>query len=283
MIPVIAIASMAIAATAGQLAIPALAIGALGAALCTAVRAFAGNSLAASIAAGAAALLGVLGLLDTSGFSVARAAFAGAAAIFAISELARLTPVKSPYPAIGAAVLAAILDPSFVGLTAIAGARFVVGPWPRPRWAAVAAPGLGVAAFVLAVIAALAHHGVLSTLWIAWTGGPPHPDAPSHVMLVIGDALGPLTAIAALSGLAVCASRGRTAAAAVLVIALGALAVALHDGKLVPAALVTAALAAGVGVGRLAATVRWPAGQTLVGATASFMLLVAPALGLIKR
>lgn len=266
----------------GQVPLAALAIGALGAAICAAVRAFAGSSLAASITAASAALLGVLGLLDASGFDVARAALTGAAAMFAISELARLTPAKSPYPAIGAAIVAAVLDPSFVGLVAIAGVRFVVGPWSRPRWAALV-PALGVIAIMLAIVAGFAHHGLLSSLWIAWTGGPPHAASPSHVALVIGDALGPLTAVAAIAGLGICIGRGRIAAASVVAIAIGVGAVALRDGTLAPGTLVLAALAAGVGLGRLAAMVRWPAGQTLVGATASFIVLVAPALGLIKH
>lgn len=282
MIPAIAMICAAIATAVGHVPLTAIAIGALGAAICAAVRAFAGSSLAGSIAAAAAALLGVLGLLDASGFVVARAAFAGAAAMFAISELARLMPAKSPYPAIGAAIVAAVLDPSFVGLAMIAGARFVVGPWARPRWAAVV-PAIGGIAVLLAIAAGLAHHGVLSRLWLAWAGGPPHHVSPSHVALIIGDALGPVTAIAALAGLGVCVARGRFAAAAVLAVMIGVVAVAMRDGMLAPATLVMAALAAGVGIGRLAAMVRWPAGQTLVGATASFIMLVAPALGLVQR
>ena len=295
MIPVIAVACAGIAAAVGQRPLPALALGALAAAICGAVRAFAGSSLAASIAAATAALLGVLGLLGVPGFVVARAAFAGAAAMFAMSELVRLTPAKSPYPAIGAALVAAVLDPSFVGLTALSGARLVAGPkwsepanagergpWARPRWAALV-PVFGAAVMLLALGAAMAHHGVLSRLWSTWTGSPPLAGTVSQVVIMVGDSLGPMALIACLAGIGVCVARNRFSAAAVITVLVGSLAVAIRDGVLTPGTLVTAALVAGVGIARLAGMVRWQVGQTLTSATASLMLLVAPALALVPH
>ena len=87
-----------------------------------------------------------------------------------------------------------------------------------------------------------------------------------------------IAVIAALAGLAVCTLRGRYAAAAVIAVAVGAMAVDLTSGMLGAATIAIAAVGAGVGLARLAATVRWPTGQSFVGATAGFMIVVAPAM-----
>ena len=279
-IPIMAVACAALTVVLGR-ATPeepqiAIAIAALAAAAAAAVRAFAGPSLAAALTASAAAVLVTLAMLDTTDVDVARAALAGAAALFAIAELARPLPVDgSPLPAIGAAVLAGVLDPSYVGLLFVAGVRLVLGPWARPRWSIVP-PLAGTLAIGLALLSAGAEHGIFAELWLAWAG-PARHATPSELIVQTGDTLGPIATVAALAGLGVCAVRGRYAAAASLVATGGAIAVALSLHTVGAAPLVIAALAAGVGLARLAATVRWPVGQTFVGATAGFLIVVAPA------
>jgi hypothetical protein len=279
-IPIMAVACAGLTLALGRSSIEAphvaIAIGALAAAAAACVRAFAGPSLAAAMTASAAAALAVLAVLDTTDIDVARAALAGAAALFAIAELARPLPVDaSPLPAIGGAVVACALDPSYVALPLLAGTRLVLGPWARPRWSIVV-PLAGTLAIGLALLAAAAERGIFAELWVAWAGQPRGTPA-LDLLVQAGDTLGPIATVAALAGLVVCALRGRYAAAASLVVAATAIAVALSLGTLGAAPLVVAALAAGVGLARLAATVRWPTGQTFVGATAGFLIVVAPA------
>lgn len=276
-IPIMAVACGALAFALGQPPEAAIAIAALAAAAAAAVRAFAGPSVATATTAGAAAVLVSLAVLDTPDLDVARAALAGAAALFAIAELARPLPVDaSPWPAIGGAVVAGVLDPSYVALLVIAGIRFVLGPWARPRWSVVV-PLTGTLAIGVALLAACAESGIFAELWLAWTA---HPGSatPIELLAQAGDTLGPIATIAALAGLVVCSLRGRFAAAASLAVAAGAIAVDLSIGVLGAAPLVIAAVAAGVGLARLAAIVRWPTGQTFVGATAGFLIVVAPAM-----
>jgi len=270
-IPVLALACAALAAATGATPAAAAAIGVLGAALAAAVRAFAGASIAATVAAATGALLAALAFVGSVDAGIVRAALAGACGLFSIAELARPSPVAaSPWPAFGAAAVAAALDPSFVALPAIAGARLVTGPWSRPRWA-IALPIAGVLAVALAVIAA---HSV-PELWTAWSG---HTRAGNvDLATLAGDALGPLAIIAAACGLASCAAASRFAAAAVAAVAVGAALVSVRDGALAPALPIAAALACGVAVARLAALVRLPIGQTFVGVMASFLLLAASA------
>jgi len=279
-IPILAIACAGLALVLREPPPAAIAIGALAAAAATAVRAFAGPSLAAAMTAGAGALLVALAVLDTPGLEVTRAALAGAAALFAVSELARPLPVDaSPWPAIGGAAVAGVLDPSYVALLLIAGIRFVVGPWSRPRWSAVV-PLAGTLAIGLALLAASAASGLFAELWAVWAPGAARSAhaAPLELLVQAGDTLGPIGAVAAVSGLVVCASRGRYAAAATLSVVGGAVAVALATGALDAAPLVIASVGAGVGLARLAAIIRWPTGQTFVGATAGFLIVVAPAM-----
>jgi hypothetical protein len=276
-IPIVAIACAALTAALGHQPPGAVAIGALAAATAAAVRAFAGSSVAAAIAAAAAALLATLGILDLQLADLPRAALAAAAAMFAIAELARPLPVDaSPLPAIGAALVAGVLDPAYVALVAITGVRFLLGPWSRPRWAFVI-PAAGTLAIGIALLAGCAHGGMFAELWHVWaarSGTTP----PLELLAQAGDTLGPIAVIAALAGLATCTLRGRYAATAVIAIAVGALAVDLSSRMLGAATISIAAAAAGVGLSRLAATVRWPTGQSFVGATAGFMIVVAPAL-----
>lgn len=254
-----------------------IAIGALAAAAAAAVRAFAGPSVATATSAGAAAMLVAFGVLDVPGLDTTRVALAGAAALFAIAELARPLPVDaSPWPAIGGAVVAGVLDPSYVALLVIAGVRFVLGPWSRPR-GSVIVPLAGTLAIGLALLAASAQSGVFAELWRMWAARP-GTASPLELLAQAGDTLGPIAAVAALAGLAVCAVRGRYAAAATISVAVAGALVDLSLGTLGAAPIVIAGVAAGVGVARFAAFIHWPTGQAFLGATASFLIVVAPAM-----
>jgi hypothetical protein len=251
----------------------AVALGLAAAAIAAAVRAFAGASGAATAAAVIGALLGGFALLEVPG-ELLRGPLACAAAAFAIAELVRPAPPNaSPWPAIGAAVLAGVLDPSFVVLVAIGGWKLMNSPWSRLRYAP-AVLVVGVLGGVLAIVAAVRW----TPLWIVWTGHAPHALDPWRMAAVHGDALGPIAAVAALAGLAIAAMRGRYALASLVGVAVAGGAVALRSGVLGPAALMCGAVAAGVAIARLAALVRWPAGQVVVGAAAGFLAVAAPAL-----
>lgn len=276
-IPIAAIACLALAFALHEPIPAVLAIGALAAAAAAAVRAFAGPSLAAALAAGAAGLLVALAVLDLHLADVTRSAVAGAAALFAIAELARPLPADaSPLPALGGALVAGALDPSYVALLAIAGIRFVLGPWSRPRWS-LAVPVIGVLAIGIALLAACARGGVFAELWHVWAARSGTAE-PLALLLRTADTLGPLATVAAACGLVVCALRGRYATAAICAVAAASLGVDLACGSLGAGTFAIAALAAGVGLARLAATVRWPTGQAFVGATAGFLVVVAPAM-----
>jgi hypothetical protein len=253
-------------------------VGLLGAALAAAVRAFAGPSLAAALTGAAAALFGALAVLEIGGIDLPREGLAAAAAMFSISELVRpMPPESSALPSIGGALLAGILDPSFIALVPITGWRFIRGPWSRPR-GSVALPLLGALACILAVIAALSPSGLLSQLWATWSARFASPISPLAVLTTTGDVLGPIAAVAGAAGVGLCCARGRYAAASVGAVTVGAIAVDLASGTLGAAVPTIAALGAGVAISRLTAMVRWPAGQAFVGATAGFMIVVAPAL-----
>jgi len=257
------------------------AIGLLAAALAAAVRAFAGPSLAAAVAGAAAAILATLMVLELPHVVLSRDALAAAAAMFSICELVRpMPPDESPLPSVGAAVLACMLDPSFVALVPITGWRYVRGPWPRPR-GAVALPILGALACVLAIVAAVVPTAFLHDVWTAWTQRDGVAHAPLTVIHGTGDLLGPLTAVAALVGLDVCMTRGKLAIISVSVITLGAVAVDLALGSVGAAVPAIAALGVGVAIARLTAMIRWPAGQAFVGAAAGFMIVFTPALSIV--
>lgn len=251
----------------------AVALGLAGAAIAAAVRAFAGASGAATAAAVIGALLGGLALLAIPG-ELVRGPLACAAAAFAIAELVRPAPPSaSPWPAIGAAALAGVLDPSFVVLVAIAGWKLMNSPWARLRYAP-AVPAVGVLGGALAMAAGLRW----THLWTVWSGHAPRAIELWRTAAVHGDALGPVAAVAAVAGLAIAAMRGRYALASLVGVTVASAAVALRSGVLAPAALTCGAVAAGVAIARLAALVRWPAGQVVVGATAGFLAVAAPAL-----
>jgi hypothetical protein len=273
-IPIVAAVSAAIAMAMHRAPIEAVACAGMGAAVAASVRSLAGTTVSVAVAAGVGALLAVLEVLPLGS---ARGALAGGCALFAVAELARLVPPRSPYPAIGAAVVAGVIDPSYAPLVMIAGVQLLYGPWHRPRWAAVV-PAAGAAIVLIALLASAAHHGLLASLWRAWTGTTAQHHAASTTIIALGSELGPLVVVTATCGLAVCASRGKLAAATVLSIAVTSLLVSMRAGHVTPAPLIVASLSAGAGIARLSSLVRWPAGQAFVGATAGFMLLLAPGL-----
>jgi hypothetical protein len=282
-IPALAIASAGLAFAARQPVEVILAIAALGAALAAAVRAFAGPSIAVAVASAAASLVGVLALLELGIPDLARAALACAAGLFAIGELVRpLPPGASPWPALGAALLAGVLDPSFTPLLPIAGVRLVTGPWSLPRWTLMA-PVIGTLVVALAVLTALLRDGALAELWTLWAARDITGATPLAIVTSTGDLLGPVTAVVAAAGLAVCATRGVLAATAVGGVVAAAIGLDLVAGSTGSATLVCAALGAGSGIARFAALIRWPVGQTFVGAAVGAMLVVAPVWTLAMR
>lgn len=277
-IPVLALACLGLGFAARMPPETCVALGALGAALAAAVRAFAGPSIAAAVAASAAALLGTLAVLELPhDIDLIRAALAGAAAMFAIGELTRpLPPDASPWPALGAATLATVLDPSYVALLPIAGIRLMTGPWSRPRWA-IAIPLVAILVLALAILTALLRDGALASLWHVWVARSAPAASSLAILTAHGDLLGPVSTVVAAAGLASCAMRGNIPAAIVIGTTAAAIAIDLLTGTMGAATLVLAALGAGTGISRFAALIRWPAGQACVGAAVGVMLVVAPA------
>jgi len=242
-----------------------------GAALAAAVRGLAGDAPAALVAAAVAPLLAASSLAELGAGSV-HASIALAAAGWAISELSRGREAPgSPLVAVLPAAVAAALDPSFVALVLVAGARVVSAPGPRPRWA-LAIPAAGGLAIVLAALGGT----VWPELGARWFGAAAHPVAPRELAVLAGSALGPLTAVAALAGSVVLA-RPRLAELAVAVACGGAILVDLRAGALGPASIGLAALLAALAVGRLAAMIRVSPGQAIAGATAGALVIAAPA------
>lgn len=251
----------------------AVAVAACGAALAQAIRAFLGPAAVGAIAAAGAAMVGIVDLLAVVPAPHLRALVAAAAGLFALSEIARAkAPNASPLPAAGAALVAAILDPSYVGLVAVSGIAWLIAPVPRPR-GVLALPVLGTLAGVLAIVLACGAH---SSLWHAWLGHPLGHRDPLATLLRAGDLVGPLAACAALAGVVLCLAHGRLAAAAVASIVAVTATISLAGGFVAPAIPLVAALGAGIAIGRLAALVRFPIGQAFVGATAGFVLAVVP-------
>ncbi len=196
-----------------------------------------------------------------------------AAACWTFVELSRTT--SSPLVAMLPATIAALLEPGAIVLLPIAGTRLVTAPWQRPRWA-IAVPVLGGLAVLLAVITGTARDGVLADLARHWYGGAPQ-SMPSELLApALGDALGPLTAVAAIAGIALLL-RFRLVELAILTCLAGALLVDLRRGTIGAATLGLAALCAGLAVGRFAASIRLAPLQAVAGATAALILLVPPA------
>ena len=270
-IPVLGVAAAGAAYVTTRDPAIAAAFAICGAALAAAIRAFLGPALVGAIAAAGGAMVGIVDLLAIAPHL--RAVIAGAAGLFALSELARAkAPNASPLPAAGAALLAGVLDPSYVGLVAVSGVAWLIAPVPRPR-GVVALPVLGTLGTVLALVLACGAH---SALWHAWLGHAIGHRDPLATLLRAGDLVGPLAACAALAGVVLCLAHGRLAAAAVASIVAVTATMSLAGGFVAPAIPLVAALGAGIAIGRLAALVRLPVGQAFVSATAGFVLAVVP-------
>jgi hypothetical protein len=279
-----------------------------GAALAAVVRVVAGDSPAALTGAVLAPLLAIASLASTGGATV-HALIALAAAGWAIAELARpADEAMSPLAAVPAAV-AGILDPSYAALLAIAGLRIAREPRPvgapperlrsnldpyrrdrrsssgeadrqsggiegfprSARWR-LALPVAGAIGVALA--------GLAATVWPAlgarWFGAPAHAISPAALATAIAEALGPITAVAAIAGLASLA-RPRHAELAIAAALAGAIGVDLRAATVGPATIGLAALLAGLATGRLAATIRLASGQAITGAALAALALVPPA------
>ncbi len=275
------VASAATAAGLGERApVELIACGVAGAAIAAAVRALIGDSPASITGAVLAPLLMIAMLFDPAiGGASARAWIAVGAVGWTVVELAR--PTTSPLVALLPATVAAILDPSFVGLIAIAGVRLVTAPWERPRWA-IAVPITGVLLAVLALIACLAHGGTLGRLADHWIGHPADSIGLAGLVARGAQTIGPVIAVAALAGLSVLV-RPRHAEIAVAVCIVGALFVGMRTGGAGPSLIALGSLTAGLAVGRFAGTIRIGAGQAIMGATAGVLLLVPPAWTAIER
>ena len=248
---------------------PAVALS--GAALAGVVRVLAGDSPAALTGSVLAPLLAVASFAESGGEPLG-AALALAAAGWTVIELARPPGAStSPLVAVLPAAIAGLLDPSFVALVAIAGARLVTLPWQRPRWV-LAVPVAGSLAVVLAVVAGAAW----PALGAAWFGAAAHPVAPRSLAALAGVALGPITAVAALAGIASLA-RPRHAELAVVAAIAGAVLVDLRGGTVGPTTIGLAALLSGLAIVRLAGAIRLPVGQAIAGATISVLIVVPPA------
>ncbi len=265
-VPILAAACGGLALVLGEGAGESAAAAAAGAAIVHALRALAGNGPAALVGAGAAALLAVALIAELPG-AHALSQLAVAAAAWTIAELARPSP--APYIVLAPAIAAAILEPGYVPLVAIAGVRLVPSP---KRWL-IAVPILGACAVVLAVVAGVADGGALGSLGDHWFRQARAAD--HHTLWRVGDALGPLVAVAAIAGLATLA-RVHLASLAIIACTIGALLVDLRAGMPTAATLGLAALCAGAGIGRLAGMIRLRSGQAIAAATFGFVLL-APA------
>jgi hypothetical protein len=259
---------------------PAIAL--VGAAFAAVIRVLDGDSPAALAAAVVAPVLALASLAEAGG-ELTRTAIALAAVGWTVTELAWPVgdDVAAAWPrsliAVVPAVIAAILDPSFAALIAIAGARLVALPSPRPRWV-LAVPVAGVAVIGLAVLAGTSWTG----LGARWFGGAAHPVALPAFAEAAGAALGPVSAVAAIAGLTSLA-RARYAELALAAAIAGAVAVDLRAGALGIATIGLAAVLAGLAIGRLAALIRLPSGQAFAGATAGVLLIVPPAWTAVER
>lgn len=268
------VVSAAAAAALGERApVELIACGAAGAAIAAAVRALIGDSLASMVGAVLAPLLMIAMLFDPAiGGASVRAWIAVAAVGWTLVELAR--PTTSPLVAVLPATVAAILDPSFVALIAIAGARLLTAPWERPRWA-IAVPIVGGLCAVLALIACVVDRGAFATLGDRWTGHAADSIGLARLVADGAQKIGPVIAVACLAGLAVLA-RPRHAEVAVAACIAGAFLVGMRSGGAGASLIALVSLTTGLAVGRFAGSIRLGAGQALVGATAGVLLLVPP-------
>jgi hypothetical protein len=273
------------------------AVGLAAAAFAAVIRVLDGDSPAALTAAVVAPLLALASFAEAGG-ELVRAAVALAAVGWTVTELARPedptgadlrpagkaglpsrdpaslvdpSPSLRPLVAVLPAVVAAVLDPGFVALVAIAGARLVTLPRSLPRWVACV-PVAGVVAILVAVLAGTAWTG----LGVRWFGTAAHPASVAALAEAIAAALGPLTAVAALAGITALA-RARYAELALGAAIAGAVLVDLRSGVAGVASVGLAAVLAGLAVGRLAALIRLSSGQAFAGAVAGLLVIAPPA------
>ena len=278
-IPAMGIAAAVAAIALGEDVWAALAMGVAGAAFAGAIRALAGDAPAALAGAILAPLLAAAMLRDQGEIALT-GCLALAAMAWTVAELVRPTPTEvPPLVAMAPATIAALLEPAFVVLVAIAGARAVTAMRPRPRWV-IALPIVGGLVAILAVIAGTAHGGAFARLAHHWFAHPraagTHADGGAAAASRLGTALGPLAAVATLGGLLGLA-RLRLAELAIGACLAGALLVDLRAGTPGTAAIGTAALLAGLAVASFAARIRIAPAQAVVGATLGMLLLIPPA------
>lgn len=267
---------------------PALA--ATGAALAAVVRMLAGDAPAAIVGALIAPLVAVAIYADAAA-PTANQALALAAAGWAIVELVRpVSPPSdpadpsdalaiSPVIAIIPAAIAGVLDPRFLALVAITGARITTiprGVWRRPRWL-IAIPIAGVLALAALALAATAW----PTLGARWLGAP-HPIAPRALAVLTADVLGPILSVAALAGLAALA-RPRYPLVGLTACTAGAIWLDLRTGSLGYATLGLAALLAALATVRLAGMIRIPSGQAITAAMIGGLAISPPAWTAVAR
>jgi hypothetical protein len=244
-----------------------------GGALAAAVIALApGRGRAAIVAAVIAPLLAVASWSDAGTGELVRGALGLAAAGWAIAELA--SAARSPLVALVPACAAGVIDPRFAALFAIAGWRLAASI-ERPRWWP-AVPVVGAALIALAVLAGCAWSG----LGNAWFGAA-HPVAPLALAVRAVDALGPVTAVAALAGLATL--RARWSGLAAVAAALGCALADLRAGGPSAATIGLAALLAALAIERLAVLIRVPSGQSVAGALAGALVVAPPAWSAVER
>lgn len=258
-------AVVGLAALRGLAVDPLLAIsaGIAGAAIAACVRALLAVDAPATLAAMVIAPLLALATLFELELAAPRELIAIAAAAWTCVELARPQPVSLLVALLPAAI--AMIDPVFVALLPIAGARVMTAP-DRPRWA-LAIP-------IATALAALVRLGA------SWTVG--HAIGPAAYAALVATALGPLMATAALGGL-VALVRWRHAELALVASILLACVLGVRDAAVGASLVALAALSAGLAVGRLAASIRLAPGQAFAGATAGAVLLLAPAWSVIVR
>ncbi|CAN5713425.1 hypothetical protein BH11MYX2_BH11MYX2_04810 [soil metagenome] len=254
--------------------------GAAGAAMSACVRALAGDSPASIVGAVLAPLLFVATVFEMgAGIEHARALIAVAALAWTIVELAR--PSTSPLVALLPATVAAVLDPSFVALVPIAGARLMTAPWVRPRWA-IAVPFAGALMVLAAILGGLATHGRFAALGTSWFGPRHAPMNPIDWLAHLVAAIGPFTAVAAIAGGATVA-KPRHAELAIAISIAAAIVVGVRAGAVTVPAIGLVTLLAGFAIGRLAGLIRFASGQTIAGITVATLVLTVPAWSAIEH
>jgi hypothetical protein len=248
--------------------------GAAGAAMAACVRALAGDSPAALVGAVLAPLLFVATVFEMgAGVEHARALIAMAALAWTVVELAR--PSTSPLVALLPATVAAVMDPSFVALVPIAGARLMTAPWQRPRWA-IAVPVAGGLMVLAAVTSGLASHGRFGALGVSWFGARHAVLDPIDWLALLVSTIGPFTAVAAIAG-GPSVVKPRHAELAIAISIAASILVAMRAGAVTIPVVGLLALLAGFAVGRLASLIRLASGQAIAGATVAALVLTVPA------